>query len=283
MNTGVLFSRQKVTSAVAESRTATEALVRLGITAQADNYRRLREACERYSLEVPGSQGRVSAFDDVARFREAAEGANSQREVLDRMGVAPSTRSYERMSERATRYGVSLPKKRAAGLTGKDSKEMLVQVRESIRALSPSELETKVASSGGLRGYLYSVGLSRSSANYQWLWRHMTSIGSALPDEKPTRGAQIPDEDFFVLGVKRNTDSMRKRIVEGDLIPHGACLECGVGEEWNGKFLRLQLDHIDGNNINNLLSNLRFLCPNCHSQTDTFCVPHSRREAQRPD
>ena len=39
---------------------------------------------------------------------------------------------------------------------------------------------------------------------------------------------------------------------------------------YNGKPLTLQLDHIDGNPINNNLENLRFLCPNCHSQTDTF-------------
>lgn len=48
------------------------------------------------------------------------------------------------------------------------------------------------------------------------------------------------------------------------------CEECGQGSNWNNKPLVLQLDHIDGNSDNNLPSNLRLLCPNCHTQTDTF-------------
>lgn len=48
------------------------------------------------------------------------------------------------------------------------------------------------------------------------------------------------------------------------------CAICGLGPEWNGFRLVLQLDHIDGDSDNNKLDNLRLLCPNCHTQTDTF-------------
>lgn len=48
------------------------------------------------------------------------------------------------------------------------------------------------------------------------------------------------------------------------------CACCGNTGEWNGRPLVLQLDHINGDNCDNRLENLRFLCPNCHSQTDTF-------------
>lgn len=48
------------------------------------------------------------------------------------------------------------------------------------------------------------------------------------------------------------------------------CSECGQKNIWNNKPLTLQLDHIDGNSDNNDLSNLRILCPNCHTQTETF-------------
>jgi len=49
------------------------------------------------------------------------------------------------------------------------------------------------------------------------------------------------------------------------------CSICNLPPMWNGKKLVLQLDHINGNSIDNRIENLRMLCPNCHSQTDTFC------------
>lgn len=47
------------------------------------------------------------------------------------------------------------------------------------------------------------------------------------------------------------------------------CSECGISE-YNGKPLTLECDHIDGNHRNNSIQNLRLICPNCHSQTETF-------------
>ena len=47
------------------------------------------------------------------------------------------------------------------------------------------------------------------------------------------------------------------------------CNECGI-KKHNRKVILMDLDHINGNVVDGRLSNLRFLCPNCHSQTDTF-------------
>jgi heterodisulfide reductase subunit B len=48
------------------------------------------------------------------------------------------------------------------------------------------------------------------------------------------------------------------------------CEICGQGGLWNNKPLKLQVDHIDGHSDNNKLDNVRLLCPNCHTQTDTY-------------
>ena len=48
------------------------------------------------------------------------------------------------------------------------------------------------------------------------------------------------------------------------------CSNCGNKGEWQGKELVLEVEHRNGNNKDNRLENLEFLCPNCHSQTETF-------------
>jgi len=64
------------------------------------------------------------------------------------------------------------------------------------------------------------------------------------------------------------TERLRKALIESGVPYH--CIECGQSTIWNKKPLVIQIDHIDGNSLNNCRDNLRFLCPNCHSQTDTF-------------
>lgn len=49
------------------------------------------------------------------------------------------------------------------------------------------------------------------------------------------------------------------------------CALCGNIGEWQGQLLTLQIDHINGIRNDNRKENLRWLCPNCHSQTETFC------------
>jgi hypothetical protein len=65
------------------------------------------------------------------------------------------------------------------------------------------------------------------------------------------------------------TLKLKNRIIKEKLKVY-ECEECGI-TEWNKKPIILHLDHIDGDNHNHKFSNLRLLCPNCHSQTDTWC------------
>ena len=67
-----------------------------------------------------------------------------------------------------------------------------------------------------------------------------------------------------------NTHRLKTRLYKaGKLEPK--CAECGLGEEWNGQPISLHLDHINGAHNDHRIENLRILCPNCHSQTDTYC------------
>lgn len=78
------------------------------------------------------------------------------------------------------------------------------------------------------------------------------------------------DEELFSKNSPYSNNTMLKeRFIRLNLKEY-KCEFCGNCGEWNGKKLILQLDHIDGDHSNNEVSNLRFLCPNCHSQTKTY-------------
>lgn len=77
-------------------------------------------------------------------------------------------------------------------------------------------------------------------------------------------------ENCLVTVVGKRRAFCRDR--DGDL-----CLECKNPPIWNGKHITLQVDHIDGDRNNNDPSNWRLLCPNCHSQTETFGTKNRHR------
>jgi 5-methylcytosine-specific restriction endonuclease McrA len=64
------------------------------------------------------------------------------------------------------------------------------------------------------------------------------------------------------------TSHLSKRLVSQGILEY-RCNSCGI-DEYNGRHISLELNHIDGDRYNHLLENLELLCPNCHSQTGTY-------------
>ena len=69
-------------------------------------------------------------------------------------------------------------------------------------------------------------------------------------------------------GRKERTAVLKRAMIESGVMYVCAC--CGLGETWNGRPLSLQIEHANGNNLDNRPTNVSFMCPNCHSQTDTY-------------
>lgn len=77
------------------------------------------------------------------------------------------------------------------------------------------------------------------------------------------------------------TSRIKKMIIEEKLLID-MCCKCGQLPAHNGKPLTLQLDHINGNRYDHRIENLRILCPNCHTQTETYGSKNARTKTFFP-
>lgn len=75
--------------------------------------------------------------------------------------------------------------------------------------------------------------------------------------------------DIFIENSKTSNSTIKTRIIKDGLIEY-KCKKCHNKGEWCNAKLTLQLEHKNGCNTDNRLENLEFLCPNCHSQTNTW-------------
>lgn len=73
-------------------------------------------------------------------------------------------------------------------------------------------------------------------------------------------------DTLLVCGKSRR--NIKIRLLRAGILENRCC-ECGLAE-WQGQPLTVQIDHINGVRDDHRLANLRMLCPNCHSQTDTY-------------
>ena len=132
---------------------------------------------------------------------------------------------------------------------------------------------------------LNNLGLNAHSGNHRTLHKRIkqdnlnVEILNAKRKEKiaslnPRR--KIDLANVFIINSNYSTGTARRKILKENLIPY-VCANCGNDGKWNGNKLVLQLEHKNGDSKDHRLENLCFLCPNCHSQTDTFCGRNTRK------
>lgn len=149
---------------------------------------------------------------------------------------------------------------------------------------SDDDLLRVIAASRTIKDCLIALGVSTGQGHYYKEFHDRVSLIGAdtshfdqyFKNKTLQLRKKTPSAELFCSNSSTDRSTIRHRIIKENLLPY-SCSEC-KNVEWMGRPLSLHLDHINGDPLDHRLENLRFLCPNCHSQTPTF----SGRNASRP-
>jgi len=153
-----------------------------------------------------------------------------------------------------------------------------------MRTWSDEQLKEAIQSSKTFKETGIKLGLTTMGANYKTIRKHIMQLNldishfltiSEILTEARKQTFQITNENLFCIN-SIDRKAIRKRILRDNLIDY-KCSLCNI-TIWQNEKLTLHLDHINGINNDNRLENLRFLCPNCHSLTDTFCGKNKKKK-----
>lgn len=125
-----------------------------------------------------------------------------------------------------------------------------------------------------IAGAFKSLGLTEAGGSYHAIHRHFKKYNidySHFLGQAHFRGQllghQKPVEHYLVNGKSVSSHGLKLRLLKEGIFER-KCYRCN-GVEWNGAPIPIELNHRDGNHINNELANLEILCPNCHAQEPT--------------
>lgn len=144
------------------------------------------------------------------------------------------------------------------------------------RKYTKDVLKPIVAESVSMAEVIRRLGLRQAGGTHTHISRTIRRLGIDTshfrPHAKPRSPMRRTPAEILILQpdtYRREKPRLLTRALVESGIPY-VCSSCGNDGPWQGQQLTLEVDHIDGNFLNNVATNLRFLCPNCHRLTPNF-------------
>ena len=145
------------------------------------------------------------------------------------------------------------------------------------RKWTDDQLKIAFSTSHTIAEIIQKLGLVLSGGTYDTIQTHLKRLNLSFEDPPKIRQLSgikkhqyrniYKDSEIFIENSKVSQTGMRNRYIKSRKTV--CCDVCGI-KEWNNKSLSFQVDHKNGIRNDNRIENLRLLCPNCHSQTETF-------------
>ncbi|GBP99807.1 HNH endonuclease [Streptomyces spongiicola] len=205
------------------------------------------------------------------RLTAAARTSRTLSETLGKLGVEAKGASRSYIRTRMKRLGVDTSHFEREG--ARWTRDVLEPVVEASTSVTEVLRRLGLDVVGG-----HHTNISRRIRAYGIDTSHFRATARAGVERNPAApGGLLVEQPPG--GARRTSGRRLRRALTQFGIPE-RCALCGAGPEWQGRPLPLEVDHIDGNWRDNRPENLRLLCPNCHSATDTY---RGRAKARRKE
>lgn len=198
------------------------------------------------------------------RLEEAARESQTLSDVCRRLGVEPTGWNRRYVHERMKKLGIDVSHFERGGI--KWTRQILEPVVARSSSVNDVLRRLELDPVGG-----HHTHISRRIKAYGLDTSHFTPV--VRTERQRYNQRRRTAEEILVAqepAHARRVPSSRLKRAMREMGVEERCALCGVEAVWRGKPLPLEVYHIDGDWRNNRIENLRILCPNCHSTTDTY-------------
>jgi hypothetical protein len=277
-----MYTEDKLRPAVAAASTLGEVLTNLGLE---DNpKRRTYVSLQIKALGIDGRHLRnASLLYPNEMLAAAVAESKTMVEVATRLGATPVGGTIAHLKRRIDLLGLDVSHFHQARRAAQTRPRATSQgFRREGRKLVVDEqmLRSAVQSEYTIAGVILALGLTPTGPRYRAVKTAIEALDldvSHFRGQGHLRGTRSPQRKspaetlVHRPDLKYRADSARIKRALLDLgVPEG-CARCGIGPQWRGEPMSLQVDHINGDFRDNRRENLRLLCPNCHATTNNYC------------